>query len=99
MQVEEQKREMPEGRPGAASMAWAWVRRRWLELLLPPAIFLLGAGITRHVLWVREEQRYERSVQHYQASTEAGEKGDAARALQELNASAREAPDNAVAHL
>src|SRR5204863_528689 len=90
---------MPERRPGAGSMAWDWVRRHWLELLLPPAIFLLGAGITRHVLWVREEQRYTRSGQHYQASTQAAEKGDAARALQELNAAARDAPNNAVAHL
>src|SRR5215831_5010549 len=99
MQVKAHKAEMPVGRPGAAGTAWGWVRRHWLELLLPPAVFLLGAGITRHFLWVREEQRYARSGQHYQAYAQAVEKGDADRALQELNAAAREAPDNAGAHL
>ena len=39
MQVKVHKTEMPERRPGAGSMAWDWVRRHWLELLLPPAIF------------------------------------------------------------
>ena len=44
------------GRASMASKSWSWIRRHWLDLMVPPAIFLLCAGITRQMLWVRGEQ-------------------------------------------
>src|SRR5262249_40398170 len=89
---------MAKGRAGMASKSWGWLRGHWLDIMLPPAIFLVCAGITRQVLWVRAEQSNARSGQHYKASQQAEQKGDHARALRELEATAREAPDNADAH-
>src|ERR1044071_837597 len=81
-----------------SSKCWRWIRRHWLDVMLPPAIFLLCAGITRQVLWVRGEQSNARSGNHYKASQQALQKGDNARALRELEATERDAPDTADAH-
>lgn len=73
--------------------AWTWIRRHWPELLLPPAVLLLAAGITRQALRTRDGLESANWRRHYQAAFQEGIKGDRARAIRELEAAARFAPD------
>jgi predicted Zn-dependent protease len=73
---------------------WGWVRKHWLDLMLPPAAFLLAAGMYRQVHTYRTALRYEQATKHYRASMEALKKADRPRALQELSTAARAAPED-----
>jgi predicted Zn-dependent protease len=72
--------------------AWGWVRRHWLDLLLPPTAFLLAAAICRQVYWTREGLRYRETERHYRAAAVAMQRGQREAALRELLTASRTAP-------
>jgi tetratricopeptide (TPR) repeat protein len=75
--------------------AWAWVRRHPVDLLLPPAAFLLAAGVAWQVQWTRHGLRYARTEERFQAALQARQKGNRDTAVKELLAAAAAAPDDA----
>jgi tetratricopeptide (TPR) repeat protein len=64
----------------------------WLDLLLPPTVFLLAAAICRQVYWTREGLRYRETEQHYRAAALAMQQGQREAALRELLVASRAAP-------
>jgi len=75
--------------------AWGWVRRHPVDLLLPPAAFLLAAGVAWQVQWTRHGLRYARTEERFQAALQARQKGNRDTAVKELLAAAAAAPDDA----
>src|SRR5207249_7515137 len=85
--------------PNRIASAWKWVRSHWIDILLPPAILLLGAGVTRYVLWVHAGHRYMDAQRHYDAALAAQKNKDYAASNRELAFASKIAPDDANAHL
>jgi tetratricopeptide (TPR) repeat protein len=83
----------------ASSTLWSGLRRHWAALLLPPAVFLLAAGVTRQVLRARQGLDTARWEASYQAAGVAGIAGDRDAALAALLDAAAHAPDDAGAHI
>lgn len=77
----------------------SWLRSHWLVLVLPPAVFLLAAGVTRQVLRTRAGFDHARWEASYQAAAMAGMDGDLETALAEMNDAAAHAPDEAGVHM
>ena len=78
---------------------WRWIRSHWIDILLPPMILLLGAGITRYYFWVRAGQGIAESQIHYSAAVAAQKKGDLKLSAKELALASKAAPNDANAHL
>src|SRR3989442_216353 len=78
---------------------WRWIRSHWLDILLPPTILLLGAGITRYVMWLRVGHGIADVQSHYSAAVAAQKKGDHSLSAKELEKASAAAPDDADAHL
>jgi predicted Zn-dependent protease len=86
------------GLRGAGARLWGWLQRYWLAVLLPPAVFLLGAGVTRQCFRAWDAYYYSAWRTKLQASYEAGKAGDRVKALQKLKEAARQAPDDPAAY-
>lgn len=80
------------------SSIWGRIRRSLPVLLLPPAVFLLAAGVTRQLTRTRDGLAYGDWQRRYQAAVRTGMAGDRDRALRELRAAAQVAPADAEAH-
>ncbi len=78
---------------------WRWIRSHWLDILLPPMILLLAAGITRHVMWVRDGRGVADVQRHYSAAVEAQKKGDFTLSAKELGLASKAAPNDPNVHL
>jgi tetratricopeptide (TPR) repeat protein len=74
------------------------LRRNWLLLLLPPAFFLLAAGVTRQLLWTWRGSEFSACEVEYREAMEAARAGDLGRALDRLVAAGDHAPDDAGLH-
>jgi tetratricopeptide (TPR) repeat protein len=82
----------------ALGKIWEWMRTHWVDVTLPPAVFLLAAGVYRQVQWARVGVRYSNWEKHYQAAAEAGKQQDRDKAFEELRAASEAAPDDAKVH-
>src|SRR5258708_3794206 len=78
---------------------WRWIRSHWLDILLPPMILLIGAGVTRYVLWLRVGHGLAEVQSHYSAALAAQKKGDLALSAKELGMASAAAPSDADMHL
>lgn len=78
--------------PRWSGLAWTWTRAHWLELTLPPALFLLAAGVVRQAQSAGHGARSASGEQHYRAALAAEARGDGPGALRELRAAAGDAP-------
>src|SRR5262249_24331356 len=84
---------------GSVMGVWGWIRSHWIDILLPPTLLLLGAGVTRYVYWVRSGQKYDEAQRHYAAALSAEKSGDYNASGRELSLAGRAAPDDASIHI
>lgn len=87
------------GESRAVFRPWRWIKSHWLDILLPPMILLVCAGITRYVFWLRVGHGLAEAQSHYSAAIEAQKKGDLNLSARELGLASKAAPDDAEAHL
>jgi predicted Zn-dependent protease len=80
------------------SRIWNWLQRYWLAVVLPPAVFLLAAGVTRQGFRAWDGYYYATWRKNFEASREAGARGDRVQALQKLTEAAKHAPDDPAVH-
>jgi predicted Zn-dependent protease len=66
--------------------------------LLPPAVFLLGAGATRQCARTWDGYFYSKWRTSYQAAFEAGMQGDRVKALDQMTEAAKQAPADPDVH-
>lgn len=76
-----------------ARAGWQWLRGHWVDVLLPPAAFLLAAGVYREFR-PPDAVRYQQTQQHYDAGVGAQRAGDTQRAIDELLRAADVVPDS-----
>jgi pentatricopeptide repeat protein len=67
-------------------------------LVLPPAVFLLGAGVTRQCFRAWDGYYYSEWRNHFQAAYEAGMEGDQVKALDNLREAGKHAPNDPTVH-
>lgn len=75
------------------------MQRNWLLLLLPPAMFLLAAGVTRQVYRVWVGARALTAQQEYEQAARLGMAGRADQALVHLRKAAQQAPPEPQFHV
>jgi tetratricopeptide (TPR) repeat protein len=75
-----------------------FLHRNWALILIPPAMCLLAAGVTRQVLRAREGSGAVRSEQSYRAAMKAAQEGRLDEARTQMAAAEAAAPADANAH-
>lgn len=70
-----------------------WLRGHWIDVLLPPAAFLIAAGLYRQFSPPALHADIQ-TQQHIDAASAARQRGDTETAIRELTTAAEVAPDN-----
>jgi Flp pilus assembly protein TadD len=78
--------------------SWHWLLRNWAAMILPPAMFLLVAGVTRQLNRAWEGSNVGKFRQHLEAAERAIGEGNLKAALPELEAAERLTPEQPEAH-
>src|SRR5437879_953682 len=95
MSIRGAERVVAEGWARHAGQFWRRIRRYAVDILLPPAIFLLAAGVYRQVHVTRQATKKEQTWKHIKAAFEADQRGNQKTVLSEMDAASRSAPDDA----